>query len=119
MPGLDLPATSTLADVFPSPLSSREQRKKGSLPAFSASRMYPYASIQEDAKSKAQKLSKEAQAEFEKASKAAQKKAGHIELYSAKYYAACTVGGLFACVSTPQVSLDTPPPQTSPSKPII
>lgn len=53
----------------------------------------------DDAKNKAQKLSKEAQAEFEKASSKAQAKAGKIELYSGKYYAACTFGGLLACVS--------------------
>jgi solute carrier family 25 (mitochondrial phosphate transporter), member 3 len=37
--------------------------------------------------------------EFSKASNAAQAKAGKIELYSAKYYAACTFGGIMACVS--------------------
>jgi solute carrier family 25 phosphate transporter 3 len=31
-------------------------------------------------------------------SEKAQAKAGGIELYSAKYYAACTVGGILACV---------------------
>lgn len=102
MPGLNLPAASTLTGVFPSPLSPPREQRKASTQPFSASRMYPYASIREDAKGKAQKLSAEAQAEFEKASNAAQKKAGHIELYSAKYYAACTTGGLFACVNTPQ-----------------
>lgn len=47
---------------------------------------------------KVKKLSAEATAEFNKASTAAQAKAGHIELYSGKYYAACTFGGLLACV---------------------
>lgn len=55
--------------------------------------------VAEDAKSKANALSKEAQAEIMKASAKAQEKAGKIELYSAKYYAACTFGGLMACVS--------------------
>ena len=55
-------------------------------------------SVAEDAKSKASALSEEAQKELQKASSAAQAKTGQIELYSAKYYAACTFGGLVACV---------------------
>lgn len=55
--------------------------------------------VAEDVKSKANALSKEAQAELSKASSKAQEKAGKIELYSPKYYAACTFGGLMACVS--------------------
>ncbi len=35
---------------------------------------------------------------YEKASAKAQAKTGGIELYSGKYYAACTVGGILACV---------------------
>ncbi|OAA61000.1 mitochondrial phosphate carrier protein [Niveomyces insectorum RCEF 264] len=54
-------------------------------------------SVVDDAKGKAQKLSAEATREFEKASSAAQAKAGTIELFSGKYYAACTFGGLMAC----------------------
>lgn len=53
----------------------------------------------DDVKSKAGVLSNEAQQEISKASAAAQAKTGQIELYSAKYYAACTFGGLIACVS--------------------
>lgn len=49
-------------------------------------------------KSKAGSLSNEAQKEIQKASQVAQAKAGKIELYSAKYYAACTLGGMLACV---------------------
>lgn len=55
-------------------------------------------STADDVKDKAQKLSAEATKEFEKASSAAQAKAGKIEMYSGKYYAACTFGGLMACV---------------------
>lgn len=43
-------------------------------------------------------MSEGAVKEFEKASAAAQAKTGQIELYSGKYYAACTLGGIFACV---------------------
>lgn len=52
----------------------------------------------EDAESKAKKLGAEASKKLDKASSATQAKAGHIELYSGKYYAACTFGGLLACV---------------------
>ena len=46
----------------------------------------------------AKELSEAAQNEYARASEKAQAKAGGIELYSAKYYAACTVGGILACV---------------------
>jgi solute carrier family 25 phosphate transporter 3 len=52
----------------------------------------------DDVKGKAQKIGAEATREFEKASAKAQAKAGTIELYSGKYYAACTFGGMLACV---------------------
>jgi len=56
-------------------------------------------SVADDAKQKAVQLSDAAAAELEKASHKVQAKTGGIELYSAKYYAACTVGGILACVS--------------------
>lgn len=55
-------------------------------------------SAAESAKDKAVELSEAAQKEYEKASQKAQAQVGGIELYSAKYYAACTVGGILACV---------------------
>ena len=70
------------------------------LPIKIASYQFPIWSVAEDAKSKANALSEEAQREIQKASVAAQAKTGQIELYSAKYYAACTFGGLIACVRT-------------------
>ena len=69
-------------------------------PLQARSELYTAWSVVDDAKNKANALSAEAQKEFEKASAKAQAKAGHIELYTAKYYAACTFGGLLACVST-------------------
>ena len=60
--------------------------------------LYPAWSAVDDVKSQAGSLSNEAQKEIQKASQAAQAKAGKIELYSAKYYAACTLGGMLACV---------------------
>jgi solute carrier family 25 phosphate transporter 3 len=62
--------------------------------------LYSAWSTVDDAKKKTAQLSDAAVKEFEKASSAAQAKAGKIELYSPKYYATCTLGGLLACVST-------------------
>ncbi|KAK3192716.1 Cu/Pi carrier [Lecanicillium sp. MT-2017a] len=59
--------------------------------------LYGAFSVVEDAKEKVQKAGSEASKEFEKASAKAQAKAGNIELYTPKYYAACTFGGLLAC----------------------
>lgn len=49
-------------------------------------------------KAKAGALSSEAQNELKRSSRIVQAKTGNIELYSAKYYAACSLGGLLACV---------------------
>ncbi|KAL2136273.1 hypothetical protein VTI74DRAFT_4508 [Chaetomium olivicolor] len=59
--------------------------------------LYPAYSIIDDTKDKAKKLSAEATKEFEAASQKAQAKTGKIELFSGKYYAACTFGGMMAC----------------------
>lgn len=61
--------------------------------------LYGAWSAVDDAKVKGQQLSDAAVKEFEKASNKAQQAAGKIELYSPKFYAACTFGGLLACVS--------------------
>lgn len=61
--------------------------------------LYNAWSVTDDAKKKATQLGDKAVAEFEKASSKAQDATGKIELYSPKYYAACTFGGLLACVS--------------------
>jgi solute carrier family 25 phosphate transporter 3 len=53
----------------------------------------------EDIKKKTDNLSQEVRKNYEKAGEKAQARAGKIELYSPKYYAACTFGGLLACVS--------------------
>jgi len=80
----DTPAEPTAAPSKRTPLQARSE-------------LYNAWSVVDDAKNKANKLSAEATKEFEKASAKAQAKAGKIELYSAKYYAACTFGGLLAC----------------------
>lgn len=97
------PGFDTLQHTFSSPYSrSRPQSKpnaSGPTPYQARLELYPAYSIVDDAKNKAQKLSAEATKEFEAASQKAQAKTGKIELYSGKYYAACTFGGLLACVS--------------------
>lgn len=93
MPSI-FPTQSALQSVFPS--SSPFSRKQVERPAPPPFEWAAYSAI-DDAKDKAQKLSAEATKEIEKASSKAQVKAGQIELYSAKYYAACTFGGLMAC----------------------
>lgn len=73
-----------MAPLMPSPM------------AFS--NLFYNASVIDDAKNKASRLSDEASAELAKASSKAQATVGGIELYSAKYYATCTLGGIMACV---------------------
>jgi solute carrier family 25 phosphate transporter 3 len=73
-------------------------------PLQARSELYTAWSVIDDAKNKANALSAEATKELEKASAKAQAKTGQIEMYSAKFYAACTFGGLLACVSTFQGS---------------
>ena len=99
------PSRDTLHDVFhpaipfgrrpATPQSNPSKRT----PPQARTEYYPTWSAVDDAKSKANALSAEAAKEFEKASAAAQAKTGKIELYSLQYYAACTFGGLLACVS--------------------
>lgn len=61
--------------------------------------LYGAFSTSDDSKGKIQKIAAEATKDFEKASAKAQAQTGKIELYSGKFYAACTFGGLLACVS--------------------
>jgi len=61
------------------------------------SELYGAWSVADDTKAKANQLSDKAVKEFDKASAAAQAKTGQIEMYSPKFYAACTFGGLLAC----------------------
>lgn len=89
------PSKDALQGAFYSPLSATNRTRYQA-----RAELFPvHSSVVEDAKGKAKQLSAEATAEFEKASAKAQAKAGRIELYSGKYYAACTFGGLMACVS--------------------
>lgn len=89
------PRYDTLQKTFPrQPQDGLKARGSKATPYQARMDLYSAYSTIED---KAKKLSAEATAEFNKASSAAQAKTGKIELYSGKYYAACTFGGLLAC----------------------
>jgi len=96
------PRQETLQHTFGNPALFRRAHDKPT-PYQARPELYGAYSIVDDAKDKAHKLSAEAQAEIDRASQKAQAKVGGIELYSGKYYAACTFGGLMACVSLPAV----------------
>jgi len=66
-------------------------------PVFSS---WSAAETAEAAKQKATQMTDAAVQSYEKASAKAQAKTGGIELYSGKYYATCTVGGILACGTT-------------------
>ena len=88
--------------AFSTPLSRKPASQGaygGATPYQARTDLYPAFSIVEDAKNKGQKLSAEAAKEFDAATKKAQVPPGTIKLYSGTYYAACTFGGLLACVS--------------------
>ncbi|MCJ1232901.1 hypothetical protein MMC14_000855 [Varicellaria rhodocarpa] len=93
------PTQGTLHDVFSfaSPVTRSSPESKTVQPSRSLKDLFPAWSAVDDVKNKAGALSEEAQKEYQKASQAAQAKTGKIELYSAEYYAACTLGGLLAC----------------------
>ena len=76
-------------------------------PYLARTELYNAWSVVDDAKDKAVKIGNEASKEFEKASSKAQATTGKIELYTGKYYAACTFGGLLACVSVFMIHLTT------------
>ncbi|KAI5780721.1 phosphate carrier protein [Peziza echinospora] len=87
MPGL-FPSQVALSAAFPSPLDRHTRRN-----AAPSASDYPIMSVSD----KADKLSAKASNELAKASHVAQEKVGGIELYSGKYFLACTLGGLLAC----------------------
>lgn len=59
---------------------------------------FPAWSAIDEAKKTADAFTQEAAREFDVASHKAQEKTGKIEPWTPKYYAACTVGGMLACV---------------------
>ncbi|KIW07935.1 uncharacterized protein PV09_01841 [Verruconis gallopava] len=90
------PTASALSAQFSasSPASFLQPRRT---PREAPEHVWSAWSTADDVKAKAAKVSDKAVKEYEKASAKAQEKVGKIELYSAKYYAACTFGGLLAC----------------------
>lgn len=102
MPSL-FPSKGILWDVFSSQAPYDKYHSNPpmnrDLPYSLDQRRFSAWSAADDMKTKAGALSDEAQREISRASAAAQAKAGGIELYSLKYYSACTFGGLIACVS--------------------
>ncbi|KAF7934793.1 uncharacterized protein EAE98_002838 [Botrytis deweyae] len=107
MPSI-FPSQDTLHDAFhaPNPYGRRTEPSiqsrttpvsKRRTPLQARPELYTAWSVVDDAKNKANALSAEATKEFDRASAAAQAKTGKIELYSPKFYAACTFGGLLAC----------------------
>jgi len=89
------PSASIICQAFSNarPVSTKPSR----VPDHAREDLYHNFSVVDDAKSKANQLSAAAQKELDKASSKIQAKTGHIELYSPKFYAACTLGGLLAC----------------------
>ena len=92
-----LPSAAALQSSF-APCSPFRRSAAPQKPTTYRDNDVPIWSAVDDVKSKAGQLSAEAQKEYSKASATAQAKAGQIELYSGKYYAACTLGGILACV---------------------
>lgn len=101
------PNSAILRDVFgtSSPFTPRKQAAPKRSPYFARQDLYTVWSAADDVKNQAAKAADVATEKFEKASSKAQAAAGTIELFSFKYYAACTFGGLMACVSKQPGSL--------------
>jgi solute carrier family 25 (mitochondrial phosphate transporter), member 3 len=103
MPGL-FPTQSAVYNSFlptspfykPAPAEHPQKR-----PIFSS------WSAVDEVKDKAEQVAADAAKQYEKASNKAQAKVGGIELYSGKYYAACTFGGIIACVGILSPVLDS------------
>ncbi|KAK3070576.1 Cu/Pi carrier [Teratosphaeriaceae sp. CCFEE 6253] len=93
------PNTSALSATFGacSPFPAQQPAQPKRSPYAARTELYQSWDALEDAKVKTQQVGNEIAKEYSKASNAAQAKAGAIELYSGKYYAACTFGGLMAC----------------------
>jgi solute carrier family 25 phosphate transporter 3 len=95
------PNLTTLTYAFGNPpfpqLHSSEPRSSVPSKWLAKQELYPVWSTADDAKNKATQLSDAAAAELEKASTKVQEKTGRIELYSARFYAACAIGGVLAC----------------------
>ena len=92
--------SSTFSSQHPLNQSGKQSQLSG---AAGTKRQEPFPawSVVDDTKRRADAIAKEASREFNIASQKAQAKTGKIEPWTPKYYAACTVGGLLACVGFP------------------
>jgi solute carrier family 25 (mitochondrial phosphate transporter), member 3 len=90
------PTSGALRHCFapPSPFINRKPEPEVQHPLFPA-----YSAV-DDAKAKTEEVAAKAGEKYTEASKTAQAKAGKIEMFSPKYYAACTIGGILACGTT-------------------
>lgn len=100
MPSPLFPSAAALRNTFPSTTALTpppESAKTSSRSKYPPARQELYGawSAIDDAKAKAGQLSEQAVEELS----AKAQPSGKIELYSGQYYAACTFGGLLACVS--------------------
>ncbi|CAF9909752.1 MAG: hypothetical protein GOMPHAMPRED_006857 [Gomphillus americanus] len=89
------PNQAALASCFTngSPTTVRSQNRS----LLDRSPPFQAWSVTEDIKKKTSQIGNEISKEYAHASQVAQKEVGGIELYSAKYYMACTLGGILAC----------------------
>lgn len=85
----------TLDNLFASSISPPFQPK--ATPYQANASLFPTWSIGDDIKKEAKHLGTELQHEVDKASVEVHKHTGEIKLYSAKYFTACTIGGILAC----------------------
>jgi len=90
------PTAAALSSSFSasSPTSFLQPRRT---PREAPEHLWTSWSSTDDVKAKAAAVGDKAVQEYEKASAKAQEKVGKIEMFSPKYYAACTFGGLLAC----------------------
>lgn len=102
-----LPSQEALSNAFAPRIPPASPSKEQAEPALAKKQRPLFAawSVVDDVKHAAEKVEKEAAKDFNKASAKVQAKTGHIEPWSARYYAACTVGGMMACVSVTAVVL--------------
>jgi solute carrier family 25 phosphate transporter 3 len=94
------PSDSVILGAFnaQNPLNRPKEPKPAGAPGSIRREPFPAWSVIDESKKKADAFTKEAAREFDVASQKAQSKTGKIEPWTPKYYAACTVGGLLACV---------------------
>ena len=93
------PTAAALQSSF-APSSPFRRKAAQAKPAVLFRDDFPIWSTVDDVKNKVGQLSQEAQNDLSKASSKTQAQTGAIEMYSGRYYAACTMGGILACGPT-------------------